>query len=62
MEMAKRVKNTFQGTKRIVYSKTDSKLLHAKSTNSGQDRCIRFCIRRMFSLEVSRWIAPSNIL
>ena len=32
--MAERVKNTFQKTKRIVYSKTNFKNLHAKSTNS----------------------------
>ena len=33
--MARRVKNAFQETEGIVYSKTNSKNLHAKSTNSG---------------------------
>ena len=60
--MVKKVKNAFQKTKRIVYSGTNSKDLHAKSTNSGRDRYIRFCIRRIFSSEVSRWIVLSNIL
>ena len=52
MKIAKRVKNAFQGTKRIVYSGTDSKNLYTKSTNSGWDRCIRLCIKYIFSLEV----------
>ena len=62
MEIARRAKNTFQGIKRIVYSRTNSKNLHIKSTNSGQDRYIRFCIKCIFGLKISRWMAPSYIL
>ena len=60
--MVKRVKNTFQKIKKIIYSRTNSKNLYTKSTNSSQDRYIRFYIKRIFSLEVSRQIALSNIL
>ena len=52
--MAERVKDTFQKIKGIIYSRTNFKDLHAKSTNSSQDRCIRFYIRHIFSLEISR--------
>ena len=54
MEMARRAKNAFQKIKGIIYSGTNSKDLYTKSTNSSQDRYIRFCIRRIFSLEVFR--------
>ena len=54
MEIARRVKNTFQEIKRIIYSGTDFKNLHTKSINSSQDRCIRFYIRYIFSLKVFR--------
>ena len=60
--MAERVKEAFQGIKRIIYSKTNFKDLHAKFTNSSQDRCIRFYIRYIFSLKIFRWIAFNNIL
>ena len=60
--MAKRVKNVFQETKKIIYSGTNSKDLHTKSTNSSQDKYIKFCIRCIFSSEASRWMAPSSIL
>ena len=62
MEMVKRVKNTFQKTKRIVYSRTDFKDLYTRSTNSNRNRYIRFYIKYIFSLKVSRWMAPSSIL
>ena len=35
MEMVGRVKDTFQKTKGIIYSKTNSKNLHTKFTNSS---------------------------
>ena len=56
-----RVKDAFLRIKGIIYSKTNFKDLYTKSTNS-RDRCIRFCIKYIFSLEISKWIVPSNIL
>ena len=38
----------------MIYSKTNSKNLYTKSTNSSQNKCIKFCIRPIFSLEISR--------
>ena len=52
----------FKELKGIIYNKTNFKDLHAKSTNSSQDRYIRLCIKHIFSSETSRWMAPSNIL
>ena len=62
MEIAKKVKKAFQRIKGIIYSRTNSKDIHTKSTNSGRDRYIRFYIRHMFSLKISRWIVFSSIL
>jgi hypothetical protein len=62
VEIAEKIKNTFWGVKRIIYSKTNFKDLYTKSTNNSQDKCIRFYIRRIFSSEISKWMAPSNIL
>ena len=52
--MKEKVKDAFYGIKGIVYSKTNSKNLHTKSTNSGWDKYIRFYIRRIFSSEISK--------
>ena len=60
--MVKRVKDAFQKIKKIIYSETNFKDLYTKSTNSSQDRYIRFYIKCISSLETSRWIVLSNIL
>ena len=52
--MAKRAIDAFYGIKGIIYSKTNFKDLYTKSTNSSWDRCIRFCIKCIFSLKISK--------
>ena len=52
----------FNELKELFTEKTNFKDLYTKSTNSSQDRYIRFYIKCISSLETSRWIVLSNIL